>query len=483
MRWNLRLTTTEPAAGGKPALSTSYLYDADGGLLIRRATGDGDTVLYLGGTEVRLTTKGTTKTITGTRYYSIAGQNVAVRTATTGTVGTKLSFLAANHHGTISLAIDATTQAVTKRYTTPFGAPRGTEPTSWPDDKAFLGKPADKATGLTHIGAREYDPRIGQFISVDPVLSLGQHQSLNGYSYAGNTPVTAFDPTGLIRIVTDDSGNVHSGSGKSQRKLTTGATPDGRRPVIYDEYGIPHIVGGSPDNPNSTFALSFMNDDLKAAGVWTDPDNPGTGEAWLSQDDRNPMMDKGVFEDKEGNTRFVGTASDYIKVTYVDGKIVDVIDADAVGAGSPDKSLGHIKGDIDGKMTEKDPVTQKGKTQTNNVVFVAASEEQVEMVAEAYAGDPRVRAIHGLSGFDSRRVFSAATGVSPHRVSPRMRGRVMGVAGLLMPFAQTRSYVDTYGSIGGFVEMGIDFLDPFGLHDLVMPSSGTGCYENPTSCA
>nr|WP_246041246.1 RHS repeat-associated core domain-containing protein [Streptomyces cadmiisoli] len=174
---------------------TNYLYDANGSLLIRRATGDGDTVLYLGDTEVRLTTQGSTKTLTGTRYYSAGGQTIAVRTAAAGT--TKLSFLATDPHGTATVALDATTWAITKRYTTPFGAARGTAPSSWPDDKRFLGKPADDATGLTHIGAREYDPGIGQFLSVDPILATGAPQSLNGYSYASNSPITNADPTGL----------------------------------------------------------------------------------------------------------------------------------------------------------------------------------------------------------------------------------------------------------------------------------------------
>ncbi|MGW1316921.1 RHS repeat-associated core domain-containing protein [Streptomyces sp. NPDC002426] len=146
---------------------------------------------------MRLTTKGTAKTFTGTRYYSAADKTIAVRTAASGTSGSKLSFLAADHHGTSSIATDATTQAVTKRYSTPFGDMRGDSTAAWPDDKAFLGKPADATTGLTHIGAREYDPKLGQFISVDPALSLDQHQSLNGYAYANNNPVTTSDPTGL----------------------------------------------------------------------------------------------------------------------------------------------------------------------------------------------------------------------------------------------------------------------------------------------
>ncbi|WP_356948706.1 DddA-like double-stranded DNA deaminase toxin [Streptomyces chengbuensis] len=201
LTWNTEgklVGTSEPAAGGKPATGTSYLYDAAGELLIRRnTTADGDTVLYLGGTEVRLTTKGTTKTLTGTRYYTAAGQTIALRTATAGVTGSKLSFLAGDHHGTSSLVLDATTMAVTKRYTTPFGASRGSAPTSWPDDKAFLGKPADSTTGLTHIGAREYDPTIGQFISVDLLLELDKHQTLSGYSYGAQNPATFSDPSGL----------------------------------------------------------------------------------------------------------------------------------------------------------------------------------------------------------------------------------------------------------------------------------------------
>ncbi|MFH8627425.1 polymorphic toxin-type HINT domain-containing protein [Streptomyces vietnamensis] len=176
--------------------ATDYLYDADGELLIRRASGtSGETVLYLGATEIHL--KGTKKW--ANRYYSVAGSTIALRTNETGTE--KLHFLAADHHGTGNLSLTAdTTQALTKRYTTPFGAPRGTTSGTWPDDKTFLGKPTDTGTNLTHVGAREYDPTVGQFISVDPVLSLDQHQSLNGYSYANQHPTTSSDPTGLQEV-------------------------------------------------------------------------------------------------------------------------------------------------------------------------------------------------------------------------------------------------------------------------------------------
>lgn len=105
---------------------------------------------------------------------------------------------AARRRGTplpASLAIDSVTQAQTKRYTTPFGAPRGAS-TTWTDDKQFLNKPADPTTGLTHIGAREYDPTTARFLSVGPLLETDKPQTLNGYTYGANNPVALSDPGG-----------------------------------------------------------------------------------------------------------------------------------------------------------------------------------------------------------------------------------------------------------------------------------------------
>jgi RHS repeat-associated protein len=64
-------------------------------------------------------------------------------------------------------------------------------------DKGFVGGTKDSDTGLTHIGAREYDPSLGRFISVDPVRDLTDAQQLHGYSYSGNNPVSRSDPSGM----------------------------------------------------------------------------------------------------------------------------------------------------------------------------------------------------------------------------------------------------------------------------------------------
>ncbi|MEV7314528.1 RHS repeat-associated core domain-containing protein [Streptomyces microflavus] len=188
--WSEEGKLSKLSEGGKV---TDYLYDAEGELLIRATTG-GEQVLYAGATELHLRSNGT---MWAQRYYRAGDQTIAVRSNESAV--NKLSYLAGDHHGTQSLAISSdATQSVSKRYMSVFGAERG-KPTGtpWPDDKGFLGKSSDKATGLTHIGARAYDPAIGQFISVDPLIEVDKPQSMNGYGYSENNPVTTADPTGL----------------------------------------------------------------------------------------------------------------------------------------------------------------------------------------------------------------------------------------------------------------------------------------------
>ncbi|MFB6722391.1 polymorphic toxin-type HINT domain-containing protein [Kribbella sp. NPDC056345] len=168
---------------------TSYIYDADGGLILRKSPGE--TTLYVGSLELTLDTA--TRAVTSKREYSINNQVIAVRAS-----ATDLKWLVPDHHGTSSVAVDSRTLAVTKRYTTPFGERRGAEPVTWPNEHGFLGKPEDKLTGLTHIGAREYDPGIGRFISVDAVMDTSDPHQMLGYTYGSNNPATVSDPTGLL---------------------------------------------------------------------------------------------------------------------------------------------------------------------------------------------------------------------------------------------------------------------------------------------
>ncbi|WP_425560568.1 RHS repeat-associated core domain-containing protein [Microbacterium natoriense] len=49
---------------------------------------------------------------------------------------------------------------------------------------------------MTTVGARTYDPVLGKFLSVDPVIDTNLPQQNTGYTYSGNNPTTNSDPTG-----------------------------------------------------------------------------------------------------------------------------------------------------------------------------------------------------------------------------------------------------------------------------------------------
>nr|WP_037677282.1 RHS repeat-associated core domain-containing protein [Streptomyces griseus] len=245
--------------------ATDYTYDADGNLLIRSAAG-GERVLYAGATEVHLRKDGTTW---AQRYYGTEERNVAVRTNQSGT--NKLYYLAGDHHGTQSLAVEAGTQAITRRYLNPFGEERAQASVgTWVDDRGFLGKTTDRSTGLTHVGAREYDPVLGVFISVDPLLEMEKHQSLNGYGYSENNPVTFTDPTGQGSIsctmgvdcpkgweeAEENVAPPFDGGGSSGTAGTSSVLPSGGLPpALLQQFQAPVLLMG-PDPLPLTFSQS-----------------------------------------------------------------------------------------------------------------------------------------------------------------------------------------------------------------------------------
>jgi RHS repeat-associated protein len=165
--------------------TASYLYDVDGNRLIGKdATG---TTLYLGSTEYKV--PAANGTVACTRYYYHAsGGLVAVRTPA------GLFWQTSDAQGTTQLSFRSTDLSRTQRRTDPFGAVRGSQP-AWQHSHGFVGGTVDP-TGLVHLGAREYDPGIGRFVSVDPVILLDHPETLNPYGYSGDNPVTYSDPSG-----------------------------------------------------------------------------------------------------------------------------------------------------------------------------------------------------------------------------------------------------------------------------------------------
>ncbi len=185
------------------AKGTSYLYDADGNQLIRR--NPGKTTLNLGSDELTLDTA--TGSMSDVRYYSAPG-GLTITRVTGPTGGGTLVYQASDPHGTSSVQINTDAgQSVTRRPVDPFGNPRGTQPApgTWSGDKGFVGGTLDTTTGLTNLGAREYDPVHGRFINPDPLIDAANPQQWNGYAYSNSDPVNSSDPSGLMT-------NAYSGS-------------------------------------------------------------------------------------------------------------------------------------------------------------------------------------------------------------------------------------------------------------------------------
>ncbi len=59
---------------------------------------------------------------------------------------------------------------------------------------AFTGREWDPETGLYYYRARYYDPRLGRFVSEDPIRLSG---GLNFFAYVSNNPILRTDPLGL----------------------------------------------------------------------------------------------------------------------------------------------------------------------------------------------------------------------------------------------------------------------------------------------
>jgi RHS repeat-associated protein len=174
-----------------PSGTTDFVYDAEGERLIKHdPTG---TTLYLGQTEVRLDKA--TDTASSTRYYQFNGSTVAMRTSATQVIS-----LMPDYHGTATVSIDATSDQLVRRWMDPFGVPRGEDAAWKSDQRGFVDGKLDDSTGLTHLGAREYDPKLGKFISVDPLVDIKDPQTLNAYAYSNSNPATFSDPTGLMRM-------------------------------------------------------------------------------------------------------------------------------------------------------------------------------------------------------------------------------------------------------------------------------------------
>ncbi|WP_405586533.1 RHS repeat-associated core domain-containing protein [Streptomyces sp. NBC_01190] len=188
----------------------------------------------------------------------------------------------------------------------------------------FVGGTPDPLTGLTNLGAREYDPTLGRFLSRDPLLEIRQPQQWNGYAYADDNPANNSDSSG--EMLFDDTTGLGFGNVKDLNDYNKAHFPtikyskEYRTDVVKDGRGNTYRIGeekGITQDEVST--RTYLNRKLQEGGEYSDGSDAGTGQQYLPV---NPI---------KGAERGNGTA-DLVRLTWKGGKLVK---ADAVDIITP----------------------------------------------------------------------------------------------------------------------------------------------------
>jgi RHS repeat-associated protein len=170
-----------------------YVYDSGGSRVLRRSTNSSSTTLtvYAFGLEEHSYSSSGSNT-GNTYYYGLVGRLIGELT------GSTTNFFLTDSLGSVlsrfsQVAGSAAVQG--NQVYGPYGKQRykqGTMGTS----KGFTGQYNDSLTGLDYYHARYYDPKVGAFLSADPVEGNGAGR--DPYAYVGGNPETWSDPTGLV---------------------------------------------------------------------------------------------------------------------------------------------------------------------------------------------------------------------------------------------------------------------------------------------
>ncbi|MEU3394932.1 RHS repeat-associated core domain-containing protein [Streptomyces albidoflavus] len=436
--WDAEGRLSKVTEGSK---ATEYLYDADGERLITR-TGS-QTTLSLGHTEVTLD-KGAAKA-KATRYFDLGDGNLAVRND-----DGSFAFTIGDHHGTGVLAVGATDLALTQRRVLPFGGVRGQAPAAWPGTKGFVGGTDDaKDTGLVHLGAREYDPDTGRFISVDPVMDTSDAQQMNGYTYGNNSPVVNSDPDGrffgwIFKLIENVKNAFKIKNPNPNKNLPRATAPkvdntDLRKALknIYAKPAAKTVVG---DGKSATAIIEEFNtgDHLPGKDEWH------VKKGWNSLSNLSTILerDRRAREDGKGMQHLLSDSD--LKVAKAEAREL------WVAVNSRD-----VTGKID-KVIEGDPIMKAEMKKNFNGVMKSAS-------------------MSHLTG----RKFEPVEHRAPRPVGEptRLRGyaRGFGIAGGVLSVAQAPSYATQYGMKRGAWELFKDVVDPFGVSDGSNPPVSNVC--------
>ena len=196
--WNAQQRLASVTAG---SAASTFVDGPSGGRWIRQTPTE--TVAFLAGQELHLPAgAASASAVTGVRYYSHSGHEVAARSS--GRNGGTY-WLLTDRSGTAGVLVDASSGNDLHRRYLPFGGDRAAAPVGTPTDQGWIGQIQDPDTGLDYLNARYYDPGLTRFISVDPVTDTSVAQGQNPYWFGRDNPTQFSDPSGLYVVKPGDS--------------------------------------------------------------------------------------------------------------------------------------------------------------------------------------------------------------------------------------------------------------------------------------
>ncbi len=110
---------------------------------------------------------------------------------------------------------------------------------AWTSTHTYLNAETNPQSSTVHLGARDYDPTLGRFLTADPILDPKDPLQDNGYVYSHHDPVGTSDPTGLHQECEGPCHGADNSAGSTRPKGTlgsssisaSGSTGAGRNPV------------------------------------------------------------------------------------------------------------------------------------------------------------------------------------------------------------------------------------------------------------
>ena len=126
-------------------------------------------------------------------YIYLGNTQVATRAVAWGTGLTSIRFQHTDALGSPVVETDQNKSIVKRNSYTPYGETFGATVI---DGTGYTGHVMDRATGLTYMQQRYYDPQIGRFISIDPLEVTSSGDGFARFSYVADNPYGFTDPDG-----------------------------------------------------------------------------------------------------------------------------------------------------------------------------------------------------------------------------------------------------------------------------------------------